>query len=346
MVESRKKEKTVSSGSIIQEAISIAIKENDYGLRLLALRDICQALSKAGEIEKALDMVKEMGKLSVFLNSETVSEERTFALSNISKALVEIGEMERAKEITKEVLRIAEGSGGEAPGNICGVLARIGEVEKALDIVEEVNEVILPSALSGISEQLIKIGKIEKAKEVLIKALDAARIISSDIYRISALSDVSVALAKAGELEKAKRVIEDALGIAVEVHDRTKYDTSHVFALLDVVEALAGIGEIERALDIAKEVNLNRARVHAFSNISEALIKDRKIEKAKQIIKEALNITKRLSVDWVRSVALSKIYVALRLIEQAQGPISVDMEEEPKKEEQPKKRGFFKKLFG
>ena len=53
MLES-KKEKTVSSGSIIQEAISIAMKENDYGLRLLGLRDICQALSKAGEIERAL----------------------------------------------------------------------------------------------------------------------------------------------------------------------------------------------------------------------------------------------------------------------------------------------------
>jgi len=350
MAESRKNEKIISSESIIQKAISIARKDSDYGLRLFASSDICQALSKAGEIERALDVVKEIGKFRFALNPEVVDGKCAFALSNISKALAETGQMERAKRMVEEVLSITkkidnDGVRSEALLGISGALAKVGEIDKALDIAREISHEWRPSALSDISQTLTKIRQIQKAKEATKEALDIARIISSDTYRVRALSDISVALAKAGELEKAKKVIEEALDITKGIHDRTKYDTSHWFALLDVVQALAATGETMRALDIAKGISFDRARVHAFSGISEALVKDGKTKKAKEIIEDALNITKGMSVDWIRSVALSKIYAALRLIEQAQCLTSVDMEEESKKEE-PKKRGFFKKLFG
>ena len=106
MAESRKKEKIISSESIIQKAISIARKDSDYGLRLFASIDVCQALSKAGEIERALDVVKEIGKFRFALNPEVVDGKCAFALSNISKALAETGQMERAKRMVEEALSI------------------------------------------------------------------------------------------------------------------------------------------------------------------------------------------------------------------------------------------------
>jgi len=319
----RKESKTISSESVIKEALSRARKISNYTLRLFSLRDISQALSKAGEIERALDVIREIGKLRFALNPESVDKDRASALSNVSKALAEAGEIERAKRMIEETLnitkRISEDSlRSEALVSISRALAKIGETERALDIARGISHEFRPSALSDISEALIKVGEIEKAKEIIKEASDIAGIISSDVIRVGALSDISVALAKAGDLEKAKRVIEEALGIAERIHDKSEYDVSHWFALLDVVEALAEIGETERALNIAKLISFYRSRIYALSIISEALVKDANIEKAKEIIKEAFSITKGIRIDWVRVGALSKIYTALRSIEQAQ----------------------------
>lgn len=325
----RKKERPISSESIIQDALSRLRKINDEGFRLLTLPDISKALSETGEIERALDVGREIEALRFALNPESIDGARASVLSNVSKALAEAGEIKRAKSMIEEALSITNEI--DALLDISVALATVGETEKALDMARGISyEPTRSSALSGISEALIKTGEIEKAKEVVKEALDIARVISSDWYRIKSLSFISVVLAKAGELEKAKGVIEEALGIAERIHDRTKQpDVDYCLALVEVVGGLAEIGETGKALDIVSRIDFDRDRVHAFSSISKVFVKDGEIEKAKEIIQKALSITNGISDDWLASNALSKIYVPLHLIEQAQNVKEINVNSPP-----------------
>ncbi|MBT9165302.1 MAG: hypothetical protein DDT23_01317 [candidate division WS2 bacterium] len=313
--------KAISSESIIEEALSEARKEEDTILRSFALIDICKALSKAGEIERALDVAREIDALRQFdINPESVDGARASILSYVSKALAEIGETKRATRMVEEALSITKQISDrgilERPlSDISTALAKLGEIEKALDVARELGYESRASTLAEISEMLIKEGKIENARDFIKEARDIVRLISSEYYRVIALSDISVALAQSGDLQKAKEVIGESLSIAEGIHDRTECDTSHWFALSEVIKALARMGDTKKALDMARGIRFDRARIDALSNISEALIKEEKIEKAKEVIGEALIMAKRTSVNWIYSCVLSKIYVVLRSVE-------------------------------
>jgi tetratricopeptide (TPR) repeat protein len=313
--------KAISSESVIEDALSEAREEEDPAFRLFDLSDICKALSNAGEIERALDVAREIDALRQFdINPEGVDGERASILSYVSKALAETGETERATRMVEEALRITKQISDrgilERPlSDISTALVKLGETERALDVARALGYEFRASALAEISETLIKEGKIENARDIIKEAQDIVRLISSEYCRVIPLSDIAVALAQGGDLQKAKEVIGQALSIAEGIHDRTEYDTSHWFALSEVIKALARMGDTEKALDVARGIRFDRARIDALSNISEALINEGKIEKAKEVIREAWIMAKGYTAHWIYSRALSKIYVVLRSLE-------------------------------
>ena len=120
---------------------------------------------------------------------------------------------------------------------------------------------------------------MEKAKQVLEKALEVTKLIKNEGYQSSTLRSITEVSTDLGDAEKAKQVLEKAL----EVTKLIKNEYYQSVGLSSIAQSYLGLGDRSRALIILSDItrqgkimpnkaNLRISALHAeFGNWGEAL---------------------------------------------------------------------------
>jgi len=171
-----------------------------------------------------------------------------------------------------------------ALSDISTELAKQGKVEEAASAMQEAltnasdisSELDKSRVLSNIATVLAKQGKVEEA-------LTCARGISDDRDKSRALSDISTELAKQGKIEEAAKYLK-------EISDQTMRN----WTLRSICSELAKQGKITEALLYARSIFFDRIKNDALLEISSELIKTGNIKEAELILTEALTCARRI----------------------------------------------------
>jgi len=191
-----------------------------------------------------------------------------------------------------------------ALSDISGELAKQGKIDKAASVMQEAlecarginNEKEKSNALSDISGELTKQGKIDEA-------LECARGINNEKEKSNALSDISGELAKQGKIDKAASVMQEALESARGISD----DLYKSRVVSYISSELTKQGKIDEALECARGISNEKEKSNALSDISGELAKQGKIDEAASAMQEALECARGISNEEEKSGALSYI---------------------------------------
>lgn len=297
-----------------------------------ALLSISSELAKHVNFEEILDCVRSI--VDVY--------DRSNVLQVISSEFAKLRRLESAAYFIEEAYDCAcsgllgrndEDRKAIALRNISVELAKQRKIEKALACARgifnddsKINYPIAgstkPIALSVISGELRRQGKVDDAASIMMEATTCARSICNIEIKNIALIGVSKELAKQGKLE-------EALACVWDIEDE---DTKGI-ALKDISIEIAKQGKTDKALECARDINNVTSKSHALANASEEIarqgnfneaiscamsIQDEhwknfalgniSIEIAKRgMIEEAENVTCRIINEKIRTASLNKM---------------------------------------
>jgi serine protease Do len=240
-----------------QLALQAAQKIEDASDRSQALREIAEAIAKAGQFDLALQIAQKIEDALV----------RSLALKDIAEAMAEVGQTKRANQVFQFALQAAQ---------------KIGDASAR------------SFALSVIAEAMAKAGQMEEADQTFRLAFQIAQKIKDPLARSFALKDIAEAIAKAGQFDLA-------LQIAQKIEDAW----SRSQALAEIVAALAKAGQLDRALRIGQKIEDAQARSWALSRIAVAMAKAGQLDRA-------VEVSEMIDDPVARLQALAAIMVAKR----------------------------------
>jgi serine/threonine-protein kinase len=152
-----------------QEALQIAQKIEGEFVRSSTLRDIAEAMAKAGQVNRALQI------------AQKIEYDRSSALRDIAKAMVEAGQADQANQAFQLAFQIAQ---------------KIGDASDRF------------KALRDIAEAMAKAGQTEQANQAFQLAFQAAQKIGDAWGRSKALSDIAKAMAGAGQVDRVLQIAQ------------------------------------------------------------------------------------------------------------------------------------------
>ncbi len=195
-------------------------------------------------------------------------------------------------------------------------------------------------AFYEISDELVKAGRKEQAKDVLTKAFDAAIDVREAYWRSRIISSVAARVAKIGMKEKALDYFRQGMESAKSIPEETgRVWTQHDIVLQmakvgffdeavkaakeikdawvrsvtinDIVEgAMLKVGAFEQALKVAKSIEELCWRSRALVNVAAWVAKAGQKDKAINIWEQVLQLSKGLD-EWWRGVILREIALGM-----------------------------------
>lgn len=265
----------VSVGNFDQAlAVVEAMEHKNY--RVGVLRAIIQVLAKAENKDKAANAANQ-----ALLIAQTVDNSQTKVdlFAKLALALFHIGQKEtkdKALDVVDRALAITKTLENQetkalALNEIAQVLNEMGEQPNrisALEIVEQA--LVVAERLSkeenkvwvfrAVALTLIKIGELDKAIDIINRALDIAKEIE-DENQADALLQVAYLFSLLGNKDKAVDVANQALA-AVDHYNKA-------IALRRVIEVLAHAGDVERALEIGQTIGDDLNKAYGFSKVAQ-----------------------------------------------------------------------------
>jgi len=274
-----------------------------------ALKVIALALSKQGEVQKALAIARS-------INHEGI---KCCALTDIAISQSEQGLLKESASLMQESLTIASGMNdyewqGSALKEISLALSNQGRVEESLAIARDISDEFQKCiALSDISVALNKYGNSEESASVIQESLAIARGTwkSNDYWQESALTKIAITLCKQG-------LVDDSLAIALEICDYSEQRN----ALQAIAVELCKQGQVEEALSIARGISDESDKSSALKDIAVSLSEQGKVEESESVMQESLSIARGI-VHYKRSSALNDIALALSKIGQFEESLAI-----------------------
>ena len=312
------------------------IKDDVYNNRDQALFSIAGAQAKAGDIQGALAVTRQI---------ET-GEESDRALSSIAGAQAKAGDIQGALAVTRQIktyrprasalAQIAEAQA--ETGNDRGASRRFSEAVSAAQKISESYD--RAGALTQIAEAQTKTGNDRGASRSVIEALSAARRSSENYQRAWALSSIAVAQAKAGDIQGAvttTQQIEDdddrastlssiaeaqaeagdergaarRFSEALSAVRRISENHERSWPLSSIAEAQARAGDVQGALTTTHQIEDDDYRAWTLSSIAEAQAEAGDVPGAEHSLSEALLTARLMKVGDHHARALARIARAL-----------------------------------
>lgn len=229
-----------------------------------ALSDICKALARAGQINRALEVAEGIA-------DEPPLSDRAFTLGEVCEILCEVGQGEAALSIARAISKESPSFRQSALFNVAEDFAKRGQIDDARATAKEALDITYKDqswSLYRASEVLAQAGEIEEA-------LETARKIDKRKWYSYALRAVCRALAESGQ-------VEEALNIARGLDD--KAERSEALSLIS--QALAEAGRISEAQEIAYKISDDDKRSEALASVSRSLARGGKVNEALKIVQK------------------------------------------------------------
>jgi len=280
-------------------------------------------------LQALISVITELVKSAVFLES-----------FQFIKTIIRSAEGILDPEERLKTLKIMVPEVSKVLGDIASTFIEWGLIKKGfLNTSEAEDKKLHTQIMAVISPELSKIGKNERVNEVakklelVIRELkgsfeDLIRItkkIDNKFDRSDALIVIAYELSRAGEIKSAEKMLEEA----IQTYEDAKYSSKYVKALMGIAYELFRIGEVEKvekileeAIQIARATKIKFKKIETipineiFSKvecskslvcIASKLIVIEKIERAKMLLEEAINISKEIEDKYYRSKALTTV---------------------------------------
>ena len=320
------------------EALNSANNICDDELKSLSLANISTSQANCGLLESAFHTMEVALKCA---RGITDSEIKSISLIGIACELALQGKLKESNTLLENtiiyVCEISDDYEKSKQLEILSIkLAEQGAFELALSVVKAIeHEETKIRTLFSISTQLLRHGHSEKTLEVIKEANSFADNKSDDYNNHFLFGDIAVELLKQGK-------VNEALAIVNQIYDKEQMDA----VLVDIAIQIAELGFVEKAIDSIKEIKsaFERFRftlaLHSKLNmpgkldeaqllveglddpyfislakceISSELIKKNEINKAGNLMQEALNSAFSISYndEWNKCQILKVISIEL-----------------------------------
>ncbi|MDY6782627.1 MAG: hypothetical protein SW833_08800 [Cyanobacteriota bacterium] len=246
-----------------------------------ALSKITVAVAEAGQLERALELVRSLQVYSA----------RSTALRVRADALREAGESDRALDIGVRIPDYDELQ-AEALGEIAVAVAKAGQIERALEVARTVPDLDWQFQHRIFSDMAVAIAEAGQLKS----AFEVAREIDHDwdlAHTLSELYEIAVALTEAGRF-----------GLVLETVGAFPDDEYGRNAASGIVFALAEAELFDRALEAARNPS-NQAGIR--SRMARHLVRNGETQSALENARRALELTLSLSDDLDKAVLLTSL---------------------------------------
>jgi tetratricopeptide (TPR) repeat protein len=249
---------------------AVAILERTYGrdhpYTMVSLVNLSLLLSRAGELEKAETILREVVENRRRIAGEE-HPETVEATINLASLLHDAGEIEEAESLLRRGVEVTlEAKGEEDPvsltarNNLGLFLVESGhpdEAERLLDRVLELERRVLgpdhPNTiltLSNLAQAVSDLGRDAEAETLLKEALEGSRRVLGEDHpeTFKLRSNLAVAMRRNGNLDEAEDLLRETLDA-----QRTRLGESHP-ATLATMNNLAGVLRDRRRYDEAAEL--------------------------------------------------------------------------------------------
>ena len=181
---------------------------------------------------------------------------------------------------------------------VVGVLVRVGDVDRARQVAGSAEaaarQIEYPEdrawALAEVSGALARAGKIDRARQVTESAVSATKQIEESWMRVRVLGEVAAVLTRAGR-------IEEALDVADQIEDLWL----RVRVMVEVADVLVGVSDVGWARQVAKsaeaaagQIKDPEYRARALAEVAGALVRVDDVGRARQVTEKAVIATKRI----------------------------------------------------
>jgi tetratricopeptide (TPR) repeat protein len=316
---------------LLGQLLALSTMNRKSSARVAALSSIAEAYIKLGDKEKAKQLLSQALDTAQSIHDDS---DKAYALSSIAKAYIKLGDKEKSKELLSQAIDTAKSMQEDYPktstlGSIAEASTKLGDKEKAKQLLSELldtarlmkNDYRKADALSPIAEAYIKLGDKEKAKQLLSQPLDTARLMKNDYRKAGTLRMIAEAYIKLGDKEKAKQLLSQVLDTAQSMQDTSNKAED----LRMIARTYIKLGDKEKskqvlfqALDIFKSTQDYSAtylmpfgsvsdEAYTIRSISQEYSKFGDIERSKQLLFQALNMTKSIQDKSDRAYVLSSI---------------------------------------
>jgi tetratricopeptide (TPR) repeat protein len=258
----------------VERALELARQVTYPYPRALAEAQIAPALARAGDIEGALRLARDIGKQDAGVFGDSIRAEIPAALAEIARIQARSGDRDGARKTLREAWALARTVSDrgvvlfERTRRIADAAAEIVDVEAARMAADEIDDDALEKvlALVALARAQLKVGDTKAARATLDDAVARAgavgpqRNVINDnpaANRERALREIALALAEAGDAKKA-------LGLdAARGSDSWKAEVRAAIAPIQ-----ARLGDIPDALATARSVTEPGRAGEAYTEIA------------------------------------------------------------------------------
>ena len=261
-----------------------------------AIMAISSELAKQGKIEESESV---MNKLVDYTKNIRDIYNKCSVLVDITSELAKQGRLEKAYECVEIISNDYMMMKSSAMKFISIELAIQGRIEEALKCAMGINDYRANSyALQGISSELTKQGKFEKATYLMNESLKGAKNIRDEYNKSCALEDISIELVKQGKIDEAFHCIQDISNCS------SKSNVLNVIfrQLFKIGKEKDGF-EMQKALEYARDLSDNW-KSNSISYFATVLFMQGNLELSKSMMQEAIAYIQRIGSDWVKDLAI------------------------------------------
>ena len=234
---------------------TIEASKYEYG-RHSALVDLASALARAGQRERALAVLRQIGTDHGWEQMWLDDRVRTAWLEHEISA----GEHEKARETIEEMVTAESRAGGFS--QLAKAYAKVGDAaaaERAFQLALAVSKSIpddfaRAKALGELADAQLTTGK-SQAKQTIRDLVEASGSMKDPLARVAALREAAVRTARMQERQGADRLFRQAIDAREAIQPPVPCpEENRVGALEQIAKAQAGVGYFEDAVKTARMI--------------------------------------------------------------------------------------------
>ncbi|WP_179228491.1 hypothetical protein [Leptolyngbya ohadii] len=242
------------------------------------------------------------------------AEDQQFQLYTVLDLLIRAKKYEQFAEAIDQISSAYSELQPQQLHTLISALISAGESSLAIQLVQTIQTPELKAqAMEMIAAGLAQRGEFDQALEI-------SRTIESPAFRSAALADTAEALARAGRNEEAQTLFETAVQQAKSLEESEE----QVSVLTYIARTLANAELLDNALETLAQIpridfiddRYEKIRINGMIAVSNQLYEASEIEKANQVIQQAIDSTFELNDFFNRSFIFNDI--ATQLVTQGQ----------------------------
>jgi tetratricopeptide (TPR) repeat protein len=233
------------------------------------------------------------------------------AIEQTSVRLAERGEFEEAIRLTDQLADPAD-----ALSNIAVLYAQKGNFEEAIEVAQMIEPAHTRTTTFGqLATELIGKGRNDEALELLGEATESAEAIDFPEDQVYALAGLASVYEKLGERDSAFEILTQAQELCGDIESSAGVGISATSgrdqALSQIVGALASLNFFEKADSVLEEIEDPFQFSLASMQLAEGYHKDGRQGPAKELLDQAVEITREPELTGERGIAIREQVLSL-----------------------------------